>query len=118
MNLNTQVTYTLRKIMCDSSFTVPATIPKSTLVRLKCEYECRHLVSNKEASETLAEIQRKVLSAAALGRSTESFEYPTRVLKVILAHVYTMLPGCAFHSTPNHFCSTPEKMSKLTISWD
>ena len=106
--------------MCDSSFTVPPTIPKTTLLRLKSEYENRYLVSNKEASDTLAEIQRKVLSAASLGRSSEVFVYPTRILNVILAHVYTMLPGCCVKTSSTAasvYCPDVEKMTVLTISW-
>jgi len=106
--------------MCDHSFTVPPTIPKTTLLRLKSEYENRFLVSNKEASETLAEIQRKVLHAAALGRSSECFVYPTRILNTVLVHVYTMLPGCGVHTSSTKgsvFCPDSEKMTSLTISW-
>jgi hypothetical protein len=106
--------------MCDSSFTVPPTIPKTTLQRLKCEYENRFLVSNKEASDTLAEIQRKVLSAASLGRSFETFVYPTRILNVVLAHVYTMLPGCSVKTsstTASVYCPEAEKTTVLSISW-
>jgi hypothetical protein len=108
--------------MCDSSFTVPAAIPKTTLVRLMAEYESR-FVSNKEASDTLAEIQRKVLNAAALGRQKECFAYPQRVMNIILAHVYTMLPGCTVLTSSFPYCGqdavliSGQKFVYMNILW-
>jgi hypothetical protein len=107
--------------MCDFAFIIPPTIPKTTLLRLKCEYENRFAVSNKEASDTLAEIQRKALHAAAMGRSSECFVYPTRILNAVLVHVYTMLPGCGVHTSTIKVsvgCPDSEKMTSLRISWD
>jgi hypothetical protein len=108
--------------MCDSSFTIPPTIPKTTLIRLMAEHENRY-VSNKEASDSLAEIQRKVLHAAALGHQKECFAYPQRVMNSILAHVYTMLPGCTVLTSSFPYCgqdavhSPGQKMVYMNIIW-
>jgi hypothetical protein len=105
--------------MCDDTLKIPATIPKSTLLRLKADYESK-CVSNKEASETLADIQRKVLRAAALGESHEIYQCPTRVINAILPHIYTMLPGCAINTCSMKtfpIIGENEPRTHMTISW-